>query len=114
MITLYRTIGKDDFVYDDIFLLDMLKEHLAFRLHCEKEKQKDEKIDIIDAAEKYHLTKREVTVLKYLLSGTDNAVICNELVISDNTLKKHILNIYRKLNVNSRMQLLKMVKANNQ
>lgn len=114
VITLYRTIGKDDFVYDDIFLLDMLKEHLAFRLHCEKEKQKDEKIDIIDAAEKYHLTKREVTVLKYLLSGTDNAVICNELVISDNTLKKHILNIYRKLNVNSRMQLLKTVKANNQ
>lgn len=31
-MTFYRTIGKDDFRYDDIFVLDMLKDHLAYRL----------------------------------------------------------------------------------
>ena len=31
-ITFYRTIGKEDFHYDDIFVLDMLKDHLAYRL----------------------------------------------------------------------------------
>ena len=27
-ITFYRTIGKENFKYDDIFVLDMLKDHL--------------------------------------------------------------------------------------
>ena len=33
VVTFYRTIGKDNFQYDDIFILDMLKDHLAFRLY---------------------------------------------------------------------------------
>ena len=31
-ITFYRTIGKENFKYDDIFVLDMLKDHLAYRM----------------------------------------------------------------------------------
>lgn len=31
----YRSIGKDNFEYDDIFLVDMLRDHLAFRLSRE-------------------------------------------------------------------------------
>lgn len=112
VVTLYRTIGKNDFLYDDIFVLDMLKEHLAYRLHCEKKKQMNERPDISETAEKYKLTKREVTVLERLLAGEDNGSICEELTISDNTLKKHILNIYRKMNINSRVQLLKAIRWN--
>ena len=44
------------------------------------------------------------------MDGRDNAAICEELAISVNTLKKHILNIYRKLGIKNRVQLFKMIK----
>lgn len=112
VITLYRTLGKKDFHYDDIFLLDMLKDHLAYRLE-QQSKSGDtgvEKVTIKEAVEKYELTRREHTVLQLLMSGADNVDICDELSISANTLKKHIVNIYRKLNINNRVQLFKLVK----
>ena len=85
---------------------------LAFRLEQEKESIDliHKKLTVREAVEKYDLTKREHTVLALLLEGKDNPMICNELSISVNTLKKHILNIYRKLEVKNRVQLFKMIK----
>lgn len=112
MSLFYRTIGKDNFQYDDIFILDMLKDHLAFRLYKDGQ-QKDEraeKLTITEVTEKYELTKREHTILQLLMQGKDNHTICEELSISVNTLKKHILNIYRKLGIRNRVQMFKMIK----
>ncbi|MDD3370133.1 MAG: LuxR C-terminal-related transcriptional regulator [Lachnospiraceae bacterium] len=112
VITFYRTIGKDNFSYDDILLLDMLKEHLAYRLwvgQCEQKKAV-EKLSVSQAAESYHLTRREHMILRMLMDGKDNDTISSELSITVNTLKKHILNIYRKLEVNNRVQLFKMIR----
>lgn len=111
-ITFYRTIGKEDFRYDDIFILDVLKDHLAYRVeqhmkHCESGYNK---LTVSEAVSKFELTRREHTILKLLMSGADNTSICEELVITPNTLKKHILNIYRKMGIKSRVQLFKMVK----
>lgn len=112
IINFYRTIGKDNFNYDDIFILDMLKEHIAYRLYTEKVKNEgiSSKISIRTAVEKFKLTKREETILRELLDGKDNGEICGKLVISSNTLKKHILNIYRKLGINNRVQMFKMIR----
>ena len=110
VITLYRTIGKDNFVYDDVFLMDMLKDHLAYRLYRAKYDTKERTLTPQELAEKYELTKRESMVLSLLLTDDDNEAMCDKLSISVNTLKKHILNIYRKLGVKNRIQLLKMVK----
>ena len=114
IITFYRTIGKENFQYDDIFVLDILKDHIAYRLdkYEQKGKETDNKLTISEAAEKYELTKREKTVIKCLIEGLDSEVICDELAITSNTLKKHILNIYRKLGIRNRVQLFKMVKEN--
>lgn len=111
-ITFYRTIGKENFHYDDIFVLDMLKEHLAYRLE-QYTKNNDAgmcKHTVSEAIKKYELTKREGEILKLLMEGKDNNNICQEVMITANTLKKHILNIYRKLGINSRVQLFKLVK----
>ncbi len=112
VITLYRTIGKDNFVYDDVFVMDMLKDHLAYRLYKDRYSMDDNihKMSINKAADKYDLTKREEIVLKALIEGGDNQKICDELAISINTLKKHILNIYRKMGVKSRVQLFNLIK----
>lgn len=111
-VTFYRTIGKEDFQYDDIFVLDLLKDHLAYRLehHANNGDCGAEKLTVSETVTKYDLTRREQTILKMLMQGNDNDMICSELVITPNTLKKHILNIYRKLGIRNRVQLFKMVK----
>jgi len=112
VITFYRTIGKDDFAYDDIFILDLLKDHLAYRLYQQKKSGDliSEKLSVTAAVEKFGLTRREETILKLLMEGRDNLAICDSLVISENTLKKHILNLYRKLGINNRVSLFKMIR----
>ena len=112
VVTFYRTIGKEDFKYNDIFLLDMLKDHLAYRLDWEAEHTGTdaEKISIQEAAKRFDLTRRETTILQCLLQGMSNEEISHELVISVNTIKKHILNLYRKLGINSRVQMFKMIR----
>ncbi len=50
------------------------------------------------------LTAREREVLQLLLSGASNREIACHLVLSMNTVKKHVSNICRKLNVQSRAQ----------
>lgn len=109
VITFYRTIGKDNFHYDDIFLMDMLKDHIAFRLYQERQSASSRKLTVVQAAAQFELTKREETILGLLMTGADNAAICKKLVISVNTLKKHILNIYRKLGIRNRIQMYKMI-----
>ena len=112
VVTFYRTAGKDDFEYDDIFLLDLLKDHMAYRLYKSKKSGNvlDQKLTVSAAVEEYELTRREETILRLLMAGEENAVICTELMITANTLKKHILNIYRKLGIKNRVQLFKMIK----
>ena len=112
VVTFYRTIGKDDFSYDDIFVLDMLKEHLSYRLYKHKSNGNPygEKITVSAATSKYGLTRREHTILRMLMEGKDSRRICEELVIAENTLKKHIRNLYKKLGVNSRVNLFKMIR----
>lgn len=116
VVTFYRTIGKDNFQYDDIFILDMLKDHLSYRLHKDyvKDEYHEEKLTIRETVEKYQLTRREETILGFLMEGIDNVQICDELGISLNTLKKHILNIYRKLGIRNRVQLFKMVREHSE
>ena len=37
-------------------------------------------------------------------------MICQNACITNNTLKKHILNIYKKLGIRNRVQMFKLVK----
>lgn len=60
VVTLYRSIGKENFNHDDIMILDLLKDHMSFRLYCEYEKRTHKAaIDISAFCEKYALTNRE-------------------------------------------------------
>jgi len=58
------------------------------------------------------LTKRELEILILLASAKTNRQIGKTLLVTEKTVKNHISNIYRKLQVNSRTQaVLKAIKS---
>jgi DNA-binding NarL/FixJ family response regulator len=54
----------------------------------------------------FNLTEREQEILKLLVQGLLYKEIGNELQISTNTAKKHVMNIYSKLHVNNKIQAM--------
>jgi LuxR family maltose regulon positive regulatory protein len=57
------------------------------------------------------LSEREVGVLRYLPSPLPYREIARELYISPNTLKTHMKNLYRKLEVGSRSEAVARARA---
>jgi len=57
----------------------------------------------------YHISPRETDILKLMLQGKNNKEIEEELFISYHTVKNHVYNIFRKLGISNRYQLLTLV-----
>ncbi len=55
------------------------------------------------------LTAREMDVLELLIQGCSNREISERLFISVHTVKNHITNIFQKIGVNDRSQLIALV-----
>lgn len=68
-----------------------------------------EKLDLI--ASDHRLTVREREVMELVYNGFTNQDIAEALYISVNTVKKHIRNIYEKLDVSNRIELLHLINA---
>lgn len=60
----------------------------------------------------FGLTARELDILKHLKKGLTYESIANELIISKGTVRKHVENIYRKLQVNNRVSALNKLSEN--
>lgn len=56
--------------------------------------------------QKYGISKREKEVIYQISLGKSNQEIADELFISLQTVKDHTYNIYRKVNINNRVQLI--------
>ena len=56
------------------------------------------------------LSQQELRVLRLLVAGLPNADVARELVVSLNTVKTHVKNIYRKLDINSREEARQVAK----
>ncbi len=54
------------------------------------------------------LTNRETEVLQHLIEGLSYKEIANKMINSINSIRTHVKNIYKKLNVHSRSELMKM------
>ena len=85
---------------------------MAYRLWQQRQNriQFGEKLTVSAATEKFGLTRQEHNILHQYMEGKDSSFICDYLAISINTLKKHILNIYRKLGIRNRVQLFKKIR----
>ncbi len=72
-------------------------------------------ISIRDKQEKENikLTEREVDVLEQLSKGLSYNAIAENLILSTGTIRKHIENIYRKLQVHNKLEAVDKAKRNN-
>lgn len=61
------------------------------------------------AARAHNLTRKEEVVLLFILQGKTQGGISHELVLSINTIKSHVRNIYRKTGVHSKQELANVV-----
>lgn len=114
-VALYRSKSKEDFSERDVNLLDILKDHLALRLFNDYRSQTYHTVNncadshfIVDLKE-YNLTEREREVLELLYEGSSTINICEKLFIAPTTLKKHVSNIYRKVGISNRMELVHLL-----
>jgi two-component system response regulator NreC len=83
----------------NVFLYPTLAKLLVKDFVARSESETEGKVDI--------LTDREREVLTYIAEGYTNREIANALVISHKTVDRHRENIMRKLNLHSRVELVK-------
>jgi DNA-binding NarL/FixJ family response regulator len=57
-----------------------------------------------------HLTRREREILELVIDAMENSEIAGHLGISEQTVKNHVHNLYEKLGVGNRLQLIKVLK----
>ena len=72
----------------------------------QKDSQEVNRISVKDM-----LTQREMEVLKSLSDGNTYQEIANNLFISHETVKQHLKNIYRKMNVKNKIQAINRMKS---
>ncbi len=66
---------------------------------------------LAEYARRYQLSAREAEVFEMLAKGRNRAYISKTLVVSDNTTRTHMKNIYRKLGVHSQQDLLDLLEG---
>lgn len=63
--------------------------------------------------EEIKLSAREIDVLEQLSKGLSYTIIAENLFLSPSTVRKHIENIYSKLQVHSKLEAIQKAKRNN-
>ena len=66
-----------------------------------------------ESQEDIKLTTREVEVLEQLSKGLSYSLIADNLILSVGTVRKHIENIYKKLQVHNKLEAVQKAKKNN-
>lgn len=86
--------NANQFTLHDVLRFNYLSQIISsVFLHCNEETR-------------FPLTSREMEIIELVKRGCTNSHIGEELYISINTVKKHLNNIFQKLNVTNRVELL--------
>ncbi len=110
-LSFYRTKNQKPFSDKELFIFDLFKEHLALRLYQDAITVLNRAPELLMAHDlgKYNLTDRELELAKMLTKGLTVQQISEALCISSNTVRKHTMNIYKKMNISSRWELFKII-----
>jgi DNA-binding CsgD family transcriptional regulator len=108
-ITLFRSKEEKDFSDEELLMLDILSKHISSLIFNWYPNGFRNSVPVDEShllMTEYDITPREYEVLGLASQGMTNAEISERLFISKNTVKKHINSLFRKLNVNTRSQMI--------
>lgn len=99
-------IGADDYIVKPFVLPNLLAriEAVLRRSRTLQNKSQKSNVTINQINQFNSLTRREKDVLLLVTQGENNKSIAEKLVVSEITVKSHLNNIFKKLNVSSRTQ----------
>lgn len=99
-------IGADDYIVKPFVLPNLLARIEALIRRSRWNKNKENKtVTNVKATENIgKLTQRELEILKMVSKGASNADIAEKLFVKEVTIKTHLNSIYKKLNVENRVQ----------
>ncbi|WP_176719890.1 LuxR C-terminal-related transcriptional regulator [Desulfuribacillus alkaliarsenatis] len=110
---LANTLKGHVFLYDFAPDREMAKEiALTKEMALTNEKEILQESNMLDFKQDYKLTDREMEITELLVRGYTYKAIAKTLFISENTMKYHAKNIYQKLNVKSKMELIRLLSRN--
>lgn len=99
-------IGADDYIVKPFVLPNLLARIEAVLRRSRNTQNKSQKSNVtINQINQFNsLTRREKDVLLLVTQGENNRSIAEKLVVSEITVKSHLNNIFKKLNVSNRTQ----------
>ncbi len=71
------------------------------------EDQVSHRVNPNEMRRRFHLTRRETDVLRRVLDGLKNTDIAGDLDITEQTVKDHLSNVYMKMGVKNRFELVR-------
>lgn len=113
VLTLFRTRIDGLFSDDDMFFLRSLGTHLNLAMYRISSAHTGAyghvPPGVMDTlAARYHLTGRETEIVHLLLQFSNLDEISARLQIRENTIQKHMQNCFRKMNISSKWELLRL------
>jgi DNA-binding CsgD family transcriptional regulator len=100
----YGNVQRYAQITQDLNQLQRSVSHLGL-INCDRHGRMEEPTAAgFDALAKLGLSQRETAVLDFLMQGKDNKTIALAMAVHVGTVRKHLENIYRKLNVHSRTE----------
>ncbi|HEX3026169.1 MAG TPA: helix-turn-helix transcriptional regulator [Clostridia bacterium] len=107
---LFRCREHGDFTAHELEILRILNTHISKRFHYLFPSGLTQSAEATPESINFHaLTSREMEVMECICEGLLNKEIADKLKISEFTIKKHIGNIFRKMNVTNRYQLMSKI-----
>lgn len=98
-------------IYGILFLIKRLKKEEIKEVETRVvEKSHHEVIGIDDIAEKYDLTLTEKEIVALVYKGFTNAEIAGMRAITLSTVKRHVYNVFKKLDVSNRIEMVHLIK----
>lgn len=90
--------GMDKIMNDEMWLSRKVAQDYIEHFRC---------ANTVTTSQTYaNLTKREKEIMRLLGHGASNIQIADELFVSENTVKTHLHNIFKKINAKNRLQAL--------
>ena len=107
-IALYRNSRRPDFNGKDLEIMNILLPHMTQSMENSIQAIPAQITNLdLTLMNNYGLTRRETEIVRELKRGLTNEEIAAGLSLSANTVKRHLYNIYQKMDVSSRAKLIK-------